>query len=196
MNADPRSLQKALEAAKLLRRNVAALAGEDEQAIQDTFDGETTLDVEIRAAILANDEDQIAVDGIKAREAELRERRRRAENRIEARRGFIEQAMAIAGWEAHKADIATVTLGKAKPRLEVDDESEIPTQFWKRAEPTLDNAGLLSILTERWRALREAETIADPAVKAARLKAIDEIHPPIPGCHLATEGYSLTIRRK
>lgn len=196
MNAEVRDLHKALEAAKILRRNIAAMVSGDDIAAQDTFEGETTLDLEIRAAILANDEDQIMVDGIKEREKDLKERRRRAEDRIEARRGFIEQAMAIAGWETHRADIATVTLGNAKPRLEIDDEAEIPTQFWERQEPALNKQNLLAVLTEREKALRIAREIADDAVRAARLKAIDDIHPPIPGCHLETGGVNLTIRRK
>lgn len=196
MNADVRDLHKSLEAAKILRRNIGALAGDDEQAAQDTFDGETTLDVEIRAAIVANDEDQIMVDGIKAREAELRERRRRAEARIEARRGFMEQAMTIAGWPSYKADIATVTLGKAKPRLEIDEEAEIPSQFWKRQDPVLDAAGLLAVLTEREREMRTAKEIADDTIRAARVKAVDDIHPEIPGCHLETGGVTLSIRKK
>lgn len=196
MTADPRDLHKALEAAKLLRRNIAAMAGDDDQAIQDTFDGETTLDVEIRAAVVANDEDQIIVDGIKERESELRERRRRAENRIEARRGFIEQAMVIAEWKTHKMDIATVTVLEAPSRVAIDNETEIPTQFWKRQDPTLDKAGLLSVLRERHRAFQEAEQITDPAKREAWIAASNEMHPEIPGCHLEVGGVSLSVRKK
>lgn len=195
MTSDPRDLHKALEAAKVLRRNIASLT-DDETAIQDTFDGETTLDLELRAAIIANDEDQIIVDGIKERESELRERRRRAENRIEARRGFIEQAMVLAGWKSQKLDIATVTVLDAPSRVEIDDEAEIPTQFWKRQDPVLDKAGLLSTLRERHSALKDTDKIADEAQRAARIKAIDDLHPPIPGCHLDVGGVSISIRRK
>lgn len=210
-SGDPKDLHRSIDAARTLRTHIAGLIagdgvgdpsgllGDDLIALQDTFDGETSLDDELRAAVLAEDEDRIMVDGIKAREAELAERRRRIERRMELRRGLIEQAMAIAGWAKKQFDIATLSLGKAAPRVEIDSESNIPSQFFKPpkpAEPELDKAGLKAVLIERHRAIEEATKIDDEPVRAARLKAIDDIHPAIPGCHLETGGVSLMVRRK
>ena len=204
MTEQPNSLHRAIEAAKMLRLNIAAMlkledgemSSDDLQTLRDTFDGETTLDVEIRTAVLAEEEDKILVTGIKAREAELFERRRRLEKRIEARRGLIEQAMAIAGWPKHVMDIGTVSLGKATPRVEIDQESEIPTQFWKRQDPVLDKAGLGKTLKERHKALEAAKAIRDDAKRAEAIAKVESDFPPIPGAHLETEGCSLTITRK
>ena len=190
------NMHKSIEAAKSLRLDLARLLnGEDEQALQDTFDGETTLDAEIRAAVLAIEEDEIFVTGIKEREAELKARRLRLEKRIEATRGLIEQAMTVADWTSLEMDIGTVSVGKAAPRIEIEDESEIPTQFWKRNDPTLDRAGLGKVLRERKKALDAIGKLKTPEERTAALKKLEEEMPSIPGCCLETGGVSLTIRR-
>jgi hypothetical protein len=203
MNERPAALHRSIEAAKGLRLDLARLlagqdgeiSADDAQALQDTFDGETTLDEQIRLAVLSIEEDEIFVTGCKARETELKARRSRLEKRIEATRGLIEQAMTIAGWPKLEMDIGTVTLAKAKPRIEIDEESAIPTQFWKRQDPTLDKAGLGKVLNERQKALEAALKIDVPEERARVLAKLNEEMPAIPGCHLETEGVSLTIRR-
>lgn len=188
-------LHRSIEAAKSLRFDLARMLAGDEQALSDTFDGETTLDAEIRAAVLAIEEDEIFVSGIKARETELKNRRLRFEKRIEATRGLIEQAMTVANWPKLEMDIGTVSVGKAAPRVEIDDESEIPTQFWKREDPTLDKAGLAKVLRERQKAIDNALKIAVPEERASALSKLNEEMPPIPGAHIETGGVALTIRR-
>ncbi len=193
-------LHRSIEAAKSLRLHLARLLqGEDgavdEQALNDTFDGETTLDTEIRTAVLAIEEDEIFVNGCKARETELKNRRLRLERRIEATRGLIEQAMTIANWPSHEMDIGTVSLGKAKPRIEIDEESQIPTQFWKREDPTLDRAGLGNVLRERQKAVDAIAKLKTPEERAAAFERLELEMPAIPGCHLETSGVALTIRR-
>lgn len=190
---DPEALRRSIEAAKRLREQIVGMAGDDEQAIQDTFDGETTLDEELRRALLAEDEDRILIDGIKVREDALSQRRNRAERRIEARRGLIEQAMAVSGWAKHVMDIGTISLGKASPRVEIDDEANIPSQFFKAPpppEPVLDKKGLRDALIERHTKLAE---IGPESPQRAK---IDTEFPEIPGCHLETGGVQISIRRK
>lgn len=203
MNSHPDSLHRSIEAAKSLRLELAKMlapngeemTADDLQALQDSFDGETTLDVEIRNAVLAIEEDEIFIRGIKAREAELKERRGRLEKRIEATRGLIEQAMTIAQWPKHEMDIGTVSLGKAAPRIEIDEESEIPSQFWKRQEPVLDRAGLGKVLKERQKAMDAASAVKGDDERAAALLRVNLEYPPIPGCHLETGSHTLQIRR-
>lgn len=202
MNHRPDNLLRSIEAAKSLRLELARmvagesgdLSADDLQTIQDSFDGETTLDREIRNAVLSIEEDELFVVGCKAREAELKARRSRLEKRIEATRGLIEQAMTVAQWPKHEMDIGTVTLGGAAPRVEIDDESQVPSQFFKRADPTLDKAGLGKVLKERQKALDAIAKLDRDKQQAAQQK-LDEEMPPIPGCHLVTDGQSLTIRR-
>jgi hypothetical protein len=202
MNERPDNLHRSIEAAKALRLELARMlqlgddaSADDLQALQDTFEGETTLDAEIRAAVLAIEEDEIFVTGIKAREADLKARRLRLEKRIETTRGLIEQAMTIAQWAKYEMDIGTVTLANAAPKVEIDQESEIPTQFWKRADPTLDRAGLGKVLKERQKALDAAKALKDQEARAAALLRVETDFPTIPGAHLEAGGKTLTIRR-
>jgi len=192
MSAD---LHRAIEAAKSLRLEIARMATGDEQLAGDMFEGETTLDAEIRAAVLLIEEDEIFVTGIKARETELKNRRLRFEKRIEATRGLIEQAMTLAEWPKLEMDIGTVVLGKAAPRLEIDDEPAIPTQFWRREDPTLDKAGLTKVMRERQKALDAIAKLKKVEDRALAYAVLDDEMPPIPGVHMETSGVSLTIRR-
>lgn len=196
MSEAPTDLHRSIEAAKSLRLELSRLiVGEDEQALADTFDGETTLDAEIRQAVLSIEEDEIFVSGIRAREAELKARRARLEKRVEATRGLIEQAMTVANWPKLEMDIGTVSVGKAAPRIEIDNESEVPTQFWKRQDPVLDKSGLGKTLRERQKALDAIAKLKTVEERAAALAALETEMPAIPGCHLETAGVSLTIRR-
>lgn len=196
MNERATDLHRSIEAAKSLRLDLARLLhGDDEHALNDTFDGETTLDAEIRQAVLSIEEDDIFITGLKARETELKARRSRLEKRIEATRGLIEQAMTVANWATLEMDIGTVSIGKAAPRIEIDQESEIPTQFWKRNDPTLDKAGLGKTLRERQKAVDAVLKLKDVDDRAAALFRLELEMPAIPGCHLETSGVSLTIRR-
>jgi hypothetical protein len=202
MNSHPDSLHRSIEAAKSLRLQLARMiapnsdemTADDLQTLQDSFDGETTLDVQIRNAVLAIEEDEIFINGIKVREKELKDRRSRLEKRIEATRGLIEQAMTIAEWPKHEMDIGTVSLGKSAPRVEIDEESQIPSQFFKRADPTLDKAGLGKVLKERQKKLDQINELRDPEIRETAMKMLDAEMPSIPGCHLEI-GTTLTIRR-
>lgn len=204
MNETPSNLHRSIEAAKSLRLELARLvtgkegaelSADDLQALQDTFEGETTLDVAIRQAVLQIEEDEIFVDGCKIREAELKARRDRLEKRIEATRGLIEQAMTVAQWPKHEMDIGVVSLATAAARIEIDEESEIPTGFWKKQDPTLDKKALGDALRARQKKLDEIAKLKTDEEREAALAALNSEVPPIPGCHLETGGKTLTIRR-
>lgn len=171
-------ISKAVEAARRLRLHIAALvvgdgaplSDDDLLAIQDTFDGETTLEEEIEAAVLAEDDDYLLVVGIKRRQAELKERLDRIERRIEARRGLIEQAMVVAGWPKRETPLGTVSISKTPPRVEIDAEHDIPTQFFKRPDPVLDKASIKSILMERHKAIQMVTAIKDESPRRRGLR--------------------------
>lgn len=173
MNDRPDALHKAIEAARLLRTNIAKLvlsdrveAGEvspeDAETIQDTFDGETTLDVELERALKAEDEDRILVDGIEARMKELTGRRERVNKRIEARRGLIEQAMIVAEWPSQRTAFGTLALSKSPDKVIIDDESLIPSNFWKRSDPVLSKSDLGTVLKNHAKELAAAIKLESP----------------------------------
>ena len=204
--SNDQSPARKLEAAKQLRANIAALVAaddnggtlspEDAQTIQDTFDGATTLDAEVRDVLVRMREDTIIVTGCKAEIENLKARKERCEKRIENLRGFVEQAMAIAEWPKLELDIATVYAGKEAARVVVTEESEIPSQFFKRQDPVLDKAGLNRVALERHKALTAAFSIADESERKARIERIDQEMPAIPGVTVETGGVKLNIRNK
>lgn len=173
-------LHGAIEAARQLRLNIAVLlrleegeiSANDLHALQDSFDGETTLDVELAKAIEAEDDDKILVDGITARLAELADRRDRLRKRIESRRGLIEQAMVIAGWKNHETPLGTISLGKASAKVEIEDESVIPSQYWRRADPTVDKAAIGKLLKDFQKRVDAALKIGNTIERGDALRAI------------------------
>jgi len=186
-------------AAATLRAELLKIDGiteADTDLIADTIEGETRLTEEIAKAIDRMDEDQIMVDGIAARIAELTARKQRHEDRIEATRGLIEQSLAICDVQKLTLPAATLTR-KALPRVaEITDESDIPSQFYEAQAPRLNKAALS-------RALREAADELDAAQERhdAGEITLDELtairaEMSIPGATLGTPKYSLQIRRK
>jgi hypothetical protein len=204
--SNDQSPQRRLEAAKQLRANIRALvaadenggelSAEDRQTIQDTFDGATTLDAEVREALLRMRDDTIIVTGCKAEIENLKARKERCEKRIETLRGFIEQAMAIAEWPKLELDIATVYAGKEAARVVVVEEIEIPSQFFRRQDPVLDKSGLNRVVLERHKALTAALSIADQSEREARIEYINREMPEIKGVTVETGGIKLNIRNK
>lgn len=165
-------LRRQSEAVKRLLANLRESGDADDQDIvESAIEGETSLIEAITAAMDANDEDEILIVGIKAKEETFADRRKAAEQRIEHRRAAIEQAMIVTEQEKFTLPTATVFLSKRKPSLIIDSEADIPAVYWTipKSEPKLDK-----------KALKEA------------LEADEEI----PGARLDNGSVSLSIRRK
>jgi hypothetical protein len=165
-------LRREAEAAKRLLASLRDSGDANDQEIVETaIEGETSLIEAISATMDANDEDDILIVGIKAKEETLADRRKAAEQRIERRRAAMEQAMIITEQEKFTLPTATIFLTKRKPNTVIDSEAEIPAVFWTipKVEPKLDK-----------KALKEA------------LEAGEEI----PGAHLDNGSISLSIRRR
>lgn len=148
---------QALDAAKVIKVSIAKLT-DDTDALLDTLEGETDLEAVIRALLVSMDEDQMKVDGLTDRISDLAERKQRFELRIGTKRTLVHQALELLGRAKMEFDIATVSLGKAAPALQVVQEAEIPSRFWKAGDPKLDKPALLD-------ALKAGEAIPGAALK-------------------------------
>ena len=133
------NLHRQAEAARNL---ILSLASDDEELNHDMIEGETSFLEAIDAAIAEIDECDILIAGCKAKEAEIAERRKRAERRTERVRTLIEQAILTAEIRTVKVATATLTVKEVPPKYMVEDESKIPTKFWKQPDPVLDRAAL------------------------------------------------------
>lgn len=142
---------------------------DDAELVADTIEGETNFLEALDLAVTELDACQVIVMGCKAVESDLEARRNRAEARIEKVRAAIEQALLIAEIsEKIVRPTATLSLRKIPPGWVVDDESKVPSHFFKPQPPKLDRVAIKQAL--------HADNI--------------------PGCHVDNGGVSLTLRRK
>lgn len=139
-------LQRETEAARILRDQIAALADGDEEVVRDTLEGVTDLHELIAAVVDEIAHDTASVAGIKGHIKNMEARRARMEARIESRRAAILNAMAIGEIKKLELPIATLSRRNTAPQLQTSDEAQIPSQFWKRADPSLDRKALLDAL--------------------------------------------------
>lgn len=163
---DPTKEAKAVAA---LRASVGALDGEDDQLLLDTIEGETSLLEAIDKVLGRMTDDRVMVEGLEAVIASLETRKARFDARIKTGRAQIEQALMIADLDAMERPTATLVLSRRAPSLLISEESEIPSEYWRAGEPTLDRKALTA-------ALKSGATVA--------------------GASLSNSAPSLTVRTK
>lgn len=135
----------------------------------DTLDGETNLVEALDVLYQSWAEKGEMIAGIKAREAELAERRGRYERAAETLREVITSVIQRSGQPTFRLTEATLTVAERPGKTIVDDEAAVPSRFFTVPAPTLDK-----------KALAEA------------LKAGEAV----PGARIGDKQLSLTIRRK
>lgn len=150
MNAhtDVARVQRELEAAKVLRDQIAELAAGDEDFIRDTLEGETDLPLIVRRLLAGIGEDEAMAEGIDAYAKELAGRKERLTSRAKLKRALICTALEIAGRKTIETDVGTVTLSAVKPKAIVTEEADIPAEFFKPQPPKLDQSALSAALRE------------------------------------------------
>jgi hypothetical protein len=205
MTEHPDKLFKTISAARLLKQQVlellhveadGELTPDDLQTIADTVEGELDIEGAVRFGLQQIGEAAIFVTGLSAEIDTMRARKARFEKRVESIRGLILQALTVAERQKVTLDLATVSYRPASPRVEVDQESEIPSVFWKQPDPVLDKTSLSKVALERHKMLVAADAIEDDTLRNAELRRIAKEFPHIPGCHIETGGAVLTIKTK
>lgn len=136
------NLSREAEAARSLVANIRDAIGDDEDAQLDMIEGETSL-----KEVLEQAAQRLAVltanaEAIKKVRDDLAARAARFERQDELLRTAICAALADA--DLKKVELSTATLSRAPspPKVMVTAESEIPAEFWKRSDPTLDKRKL------------------------------------------------------
>lgn len=141
-------LQREAEAAKSLVANIRDAIGDDEDAKLDMIEGETSLKEVLEQAALRLAVLKANGEAIKKARDELAARAARFERQDELLRTAICAALADA--ELKKVELATATLSRTNtpPKVIVTSEADIPADFWKRADPTLDKRKLGAALKD------------------------------------------------
>lgn len=150
MNAhsDIGKAQREIEAARVLREQIAQLAQGDEDFIRDTLEGETDFPGLVRTLLAGIGEDEAMADGIDAYVKDLCARKDRFNSRAKLKRSLICSALEIAGQKTMETDVGTVTLSAVKPKAIVTEEADVPAEFFKPQPPKLDQAALSAALRE------------------------------------------------
>jgi hypothetical protein len=168
-----RSVIVQAEAAKALLSQLRDMgAGDDQELIADSIEGQTGFLEALEKAVSEIDECEVLIAGLKAKEEAFETRRKLIEGRAERIRAVIEQAMLSTEQLSLRLTTATLTLSRRKPGLVIVNDADIPARFWvepERPAPKLDKKAL-------------AEALA--------------ANQDIPGAQLDNGSFSLTVRRK
>lgn len=108
----------------------------DEQTIADTLEGMSGA-LEVKAtnvAMFIRNEEATAV-AIKDAEEKMAARRKAIENRAERMREYLKEQMARTGITRIESPYFVLAIQNNPPKVIVDSESMIPTQFWTQAPP-------------------------------------------------------------
>ena len=167
------TLRRETEAARRLLSHLREQGVEDDAELAaDAIEGETNLHEAIATVIEQIDECEVHEIGLKAKEEAFANRRAAIVARKERLAAAIEQALIAAEQDKVTLPTATVFISKRKAKVIVQNEADIPSEFFveqERPAPKLDKRALQSALSDG----RE-----------------------VPGAILDNGTVSLTIRRK
>lgn len=139
-------LHTATQAADVLKAQLREIAGEDEDVIRDTLEGEIDLKGLIVLAAERNVTDAAQANGISDLIDKLRERKERIEKRIAMRRVAILAGMQAGEIKSLETPAGTITRKAVPPSVLIVEEAEIPGEFWKPADPKLDKRAVAEAL--------------------------------------------------
>jgi hypothetical protein len=189
-------LSKQMDAAKILREQIADIAAGDPDFIRDTLEGETNLHEAIGALVLSISEDDELEEGVKRAIDNLKVRKDRFKRRAEMKRALVATAMEIGEIAKIETPAGTVTAKSVPPKAIVTEESEIPTKFFETPAPVLSLKKLTAALKEREALLEAARANEDAEARREALEAADAALPPIPGASLSNGGRTIQITKR
>jgi len=149
MSAVDHLLHQATRAADVLKEQLREIAGDDLEVIADTIEGEIDLRGLISMAAEQNMQDDIWLLGTKEMIKKLKDREDRIEKRKAMRRAAILTAMQSG--EIHRVDTpaGVITRKATPPNALILEESLIPAEFWRSADPVLDKKAVADALKEK-----------------------------------------------
>ena len=89
---------------------------------------------------------EAGIEGLKAEEKRLAERRKFMENSVKRMKQNVEESMIQTGKKKIKGQLFTFSIQKNPPSVEVIEERHIPQGFWIPQEPKLNKKELLEEL--------------------------------------------------
>jgi hypothetical protein len=126
----------------------AQFAHLDEDTLADTLEGITQLPDLIAQIVRSGLDDEALFNALKQRMEEMQVRRTRLKERRDKKRDLAAWAMSHAEIPRIQADDFSLSLRPGSQRLEIQDESLVPSQFFVQQPPLIDRAGLSSALKQ------------------------------------------------
>jgi len=187
-------LHKQMEAAKVLKAQIADLVAGDPEFLSDAIEGETNLFEQLDALVISVRADEALADGTERLIERLKIRKEAIDKRAETKRSLIGSAMEIAEIRSRETPAGTVTLKKIPPKVIVTEEADIPSSYFKTPDPRLDLKAIGAALKARSKALDDAAAVEVPEEREAARAAAETAFPPIPGATLSNGGTTIQIR--
>jgi hypothetical protein len=186
----PLDADKVATALEMLLADCREMIEQDPDLVLDLAESETDAFEVIDALLIADGFDAELIKGAKAAKDVIDSRMKRFEQRAERRRAVIERFLLILEQKKLERPGATITLAERKPTVEIEDESAIPSQFYRTPDPVLDKKALNAHVAELL-AKQDAE------IAAAKAEGREPQMFPLPdGVRLTNGSTSLTIRRR
>ena len=149
MNEIVRKIEIEAEAARSLLANIRDVIGDDEDMALTAIEGETGLTEMIGGAVSRIQELEAFEAAIAEQVKALNERKSRFARQSEHIRQAILVAMGHVDMKKLELPHATVTRKPVPPKAEITSEADIPSKFWKPADPKLDRKALLEALKDK-----------------------------------------------
>jgi hypothetical protein len=146
-----------------------ALEGYDDPELTlDSIEGETDFLSILDQIMSGIADDEMMVEGIKSRQAELNERKERLSFRIEKRRKLVENALLMADLQKIERPEYTLSIRKGQQQLNVYDEGSIPQDYYKQPPPTLDRMLVRTALKDGFDVPGASLTNGQPSLSVRR----------------------------
>lgn len=146
MNDTARQIKIQGEAARALLANFKDVIGDDDELSLTAVEGETSLIEMISAGVDRINEAEAHSQALDYQINALKLRQSRFDKQSERIKAAIHVAMGQAELRRLELPQATLSLRAVQPKVEITDESAIPSKFWKAGEPKLDRKAVLDAL--------------------------------------------------
>ena len=132
-----------------------SICGEDDvELLSDMIEGETSLEAFVGKMIELIGADEADSEGIKAYQQKLAARKKRLDQRAARLRVLLASVVTQLPGRKFRHALASVSAFDVDPKVILTDESQIPTKWWKRPDPVVDQSALRKHLLERERLLQ------------------------------------------
>lgn len=134
------ALDREITAAKLLLSALADIIEGDDQLKADMLEAETEINEAITRATDLYCRDKCSVEAIEEHIKLMESRKHRLKKRMEMTRVLVGQALETCGRKSVETPLGCATLKPTPQKVCIDEENEhqIPVEYWKRGDPTLD----------------------------------------------------------